>query len=242
MTAGGLARVGALRVDHRGWLLSEGEAPLVKRFFTVRTSPLLVPTPRGLVWHWTGGTGGPRYCERLARDVRQYRGGGPAPSWHLVIGADGALYQAAPFLEGTWHVGRPGAVGGQRFENVNRATVGVELENAGRLMQIGERVYRYPYWARARGGAPKAPNPNLAVDRHRVIDVPGAGLFDRFTLAQERTAALLIRALAKAYGLTPEAFRYGHADFDASQREDPGPVWMERHLPRALEAAFASGA
>ena len=229
-----------MRIDQDGWLVAAEGDPRVLRFPTVRTYRLLVPTPLGIVWHWTAGRGGPGFGETLARRAQTYqRGIDRAASWHVLIARDGVIYQSAPFLVGTWHVGRPGVIAGQRFDNINRATVGCELENAGRLRKIGERFYCWPYWTN-----PTAPVyerrsvPRCAVDVARATVVHGQGTFDAFSPQQEASAAAMLAALVARFGWTSDACAYGHRDFDPQRKEDPGPLWAGTILPRILNQVF----
>jgi hypothetical protein len=229
-----------MKIDEQGWLVPEAGDPVVKRYPTVRTYPLTVANPLGIVWHWTAGRGGPGFGEALARHAQTYQRGIDRPaSWHVLIAKDGAIFQSAPFSIGTWHVGKPGLIAGQRFDNINRATVGCELEGAGRLRKIGERFYCWPYWTNP--GAPAhelRPDPGCAVDSSRAVAVPGQGTFDAFTPQQERSAMEMLRALAGRYAWKQEVCVYGHRDFDPQRKEDPGPVWADTVLPRILNQVF----
>jgi N-acetyl-anhydromuramyl-L-alanine amidase AmpD len=232
-----------MRIDDKGWLSAEDGDPCIKQFPTARTSPLGVPAPMGIVWHWTAGRGGPGFGEALARQAQPYRRGIDRPaSWHVLIAKDGTIYQSAPLGVGTWHVGRPGTVAGRRFENINRATIGCELENAGRLKVIDGRCYCWPYWSNP--GAPKhelRADPRLLVESSRAVVVSTEGLFDKYTPDQERSALHLLVALAAKYGWARDVCSYGHVDFDWPRKEDPGPLWKQVHLKRVLEAAFDGG-
>lgn len=230
-----------MRVDDEGWLVHEDGDPRVVRCPTVRTCALEVPAPLGMVWHWTAGRGGPGYAETLARRAQRYRRGVDRPaSWHVLVAKDGTVYQSAPFTVGTWHVGRPGVVAGRRFENVNRATVGCELENAGRLRQLGGRFYCWPYFTNPAAPAhERRPEPRCAVDAARAVVVPGEGTFDAFPPEQEAAAARLLAALVARFGWVREACAYGHRDF-TPHKEDPGPLWADVVLPRVLDAVFGA--
>ncbi|MFH0900566.1 MAG: hypothetical protein V2A73_08045 [Pseudomonadota bacterium] len=73
-------------VDDAGWLISEDSSVRVIRLPTVRRCQLEVPAPLGMVWHWTGGAGGPGFAESLCRRIQRYRRGIDRPaSWHLLI-------------------------------------------------------------------------------------------------------------------------------------------------------------
>lgn len=232
-----------MMVDDKGWLITAAGDPVGKQFPTVRTYPLAVPAPLGIVWHTTDERGGPGYAEALARRIQSFRRGVDRPaSWHLLISRDGAIYQSAPVTVGTWHVGKPGVIAGRRFANINHATVGCELENAGRLRRLGDHVYCWPYFVN-----PSAPvferrlDPRCALPLDRAV-ATRAGLFDSFTPAQEASAAVVLRALVTRFGWPRDVCAYGHVEFDPQNREDPGPVWTLTFLPRVLDRVFGSAA
>ncbi len=232
-----------MRVDDNGWLIGDAADPLVKRYPTVRTYPLTTPAPLGLVWHTTDGTGGPGYAEMLAQGARRFRPGVDRPaSWHVLIARNGAIYQSASFQVGTWPVGKPGVIAGRKFANINVGTVGVEIENAGRLRRIGDRAYSWPYYVN-----PNAPSnerrvdPALALPIERGVET-SAGLFDGFTPAQGLAAAAMLRALVTRYAWTRDVSGYGHVEFDPQNREDPGPIWKDTVMPRVLDRVFGTAA
>jgi hypothetical protein len=230
-------------VDDKGWLISAAGDPVGKQFPTVRTYELATTTPLGIVWHYTDGRGGPGYAEGLARRIQTFRQGVDRPaSWHLVIAKDGAIYQSAPFTVGTWHVGKPGLIAGRRFANINHVTVGCELENAGRLLRLGDAAYCWPYYLNP--SAPpyqRRPDPACAVSLDRAV-ATRTGLFDAYTTAQEAAAAVVLRALVARFGWSRAVCAYGHVDFDPDNREDPGPVWSQTVLPRVLDRVFGVSA
>jgi N-acetyl-anhydromuramyl-L-alanine amidase AmpD len=208
----------------------------------VRTYTLAVAAPLGIVWHATEDRGGPGYAEALARRIQTFRSGIDRPaSQHLVIAKDGSICQSAPFSVATWHVGMPGVIAGKRFANVNHATVGVELENAGRLKRLGALAYCWPYFVDPQVPAyQRRPNPSCALPLDRAVATHD-GLFDTFTVAQESSATLVLHALATRYDWAREVCAYGHVQFDPQHREDPGPIWKETILPRVLDRVFGGG-
>lgn len=226
-----------MRVRNDYWL--EAEPPEeVRRIPSIRTSALDGGVPLGLVWHWTGGPAkNPLYPINLANDIRAYdRTKDRAASWNLLVAKDGRLIQSIPFNMGSWHVGRPGRIQGKLFGNINRGTIGVELENSGRLEKVGDKYYCWPFW--------KDPlEPNLVADpRWEVAAIRarqvGEQYFDEFPAAQEAAALQLVTALVKRFKWPRGAFEYGHSTFDYPRKEDPGPVWMSEVLPRILDAVF----
>jgi N-acetyl-anhydromuramyl-L-alanine amidase AmpD len=232
-----------MNVDDDGWLVGADGEPVFQRYPTVRTYPLAVAAPLGLVWHTTDERGGPGTAEAMARRIQTFRRGVDRPaSWHLLIAKDGALYQSAPFTVGTWHVGVPGVIAGRRFANINHATIGCELENAGRLLRLGGQAYCWPYFLNPQAPArERRADPRCALPLDRAVTT-SSGLFDGFTPAQETSAAVVVRALATRFGWTREVCAYGHVEFDPQRREDPGPIWRRTILPRVLDRAFGGAA
>ena len=229
-----------MRIDKNGWLVRDEADPPIKQYPTVRTMPLAKPKPLGIVWHWTAGRGGPGFAEKLASSIQTYQRGIDRPaSWHVLVAKDGTLFQSAPFLVGRWHVGKDGVIAGERFDNINHATIGCELENAGRLHQIKDHYYCWPYWVNPEAPASELrPSQGYLIEDKRVAVVPDGGAFDAFTPAQVTSATVLLRALAAAYGWTRAVSAYGHVDFAFPQKEDPGALWKVEHLPRILDAVF----
>lgn len=223
-----------MRVDEKGWLQRESVDPAIQHFPTIRTCRLAPGGPLGLVWHATGGVGGLRFAEGLARRIQNYRRGVDRPaSWHVLIAASGTIFQSAPLTVGTWHVGRPGVVGGTNHPSVNAVTIGVELENAGPLVRVQGGFYAWPHWLDRERGKPD-PRYRIAAERVAYVDKHA---YDAFPALQIASARALIRAIAKDKAWGQDAFRHCHADFAAPTKTDPGPLWTSL-LPDLIEAAF----
>jgi N-acetyl-anhydromuramyl-L-alanine amidase AmpD len=194
-----------------GWLQAEEGDPPVIQVRSPKSSALATPGPLGVVWHWTGwlGMDPVAYCRAAAASSRE-------ASWHVMVTRDGRMIQGIPFTRGSWHVGRRGRVAGQE-RSVNGCTVGVELENAGRLKQVEGR------WRYFVGGA--TPWQGVIPGSEAVL-VPGMGTFHDFPEAQREAAAALVAALVDEFDLEVDACSFGHIDFAApGSREDPGPLW-----------------
>ena len=79
--------------------------------------------PDMIVVHYTAGTSARTAAEFLAKEEVK-------ASAHLVIGRQGELFQLVPFDTEAWHAGRS-CYGGRA--NLNRYSIGIELDNLGRL-------------------------------------------------------------------------------------------------------------
>lgn len=216
-----------MRVLPTGWLDGARHWP------SARTTGLVPGGPLGACWHWTGG-GDPDALSRRIRALppppgatsaeraRASKAGiePSASSWHLLIGRDGIVRQSAALNVGTWHVGKRGRIGGRELI-VNQALVGIELDNLGELERDG---------AGWRAG-------DYRVDGGRAVEHVAGRVFDAFTAAQEQAAVEVVRALAERFGWGRLQLGYGHCDFDAPRKQDPGPVWRGTVLPRVLTAA-----
>lgn len=160
-------RVPDLLFDEHGWLVGPG----IEHIPTKRTnalSPLIRynhdhlsrlpdhgfrPFVQGIVWHWTATRGAGR---RLALNIAPSpKKGERAASWHLLIPAEGPMFQSAPGTVGTWHAGAPTAHSfacqpdstswrmtdyqnserAKAHESANELYFGIELENVGEVRQ-----------------------------------------------------------------------------------------------------------
>lgn len=228
-------------VDAQGWLQRDQDTdPRVELLSTRSTYPLIVPHPIGVVWHTTD-TPPSRTAESLARNIVDNTK--LQVSWHALVDRDGTIWQSAPFTVGTWHTGTAGVVEGQHFGNVNRATIGVELVNAGRLKRIAGKFYMWPYYKRGDDGRPDA---DLGVDARLVIAdahvrPAGSSFWEVITDPQVAASEAMVRALATwrpAELGKASAYRYGHVNFPSrSGKEDPGLLWpplREKMLSRVF--------
>jgi N-acetyl-anhydromuramyl-L-alanine amidase AmpD len=230
-----------MNVGNDHWLVTqESGLPAVLKVPSSRTTDLAVELggPAGIVWHWTGGPArGPAFATALAGEIRTFNPSRDrAASWHVLVAKDGRLLQSIPFNRGSWHVGRPGRIAGKLHANINRATVGVELENSGRLEQVGGKFYCWPFWLNP-DHHDTGPDPKLEIPAERA-ELCGGVHFDAFPLAQEVAAARLMSALVLKYKITREDCQYGHRDFDPVRKEDPGALWQEVVLQRVLKRVF----
>lgn len=215
----------------KGWL-DASDKPVIKAYPSGRFYKLSTDKPLGLVWHyscplWMGF----KMAEETSKCITRNTDGA---SWHIMIARDGSVFQSVSFDKGSWHVGRRGKIAGRDFDNINRATIGVELENAGRLKCVDKKYYTWPYYK----SGTRNPDPKLQIDSNRAVMVQGEGFFDSFTAEQVQSAQDLVAVLEKTYKIGRDNFKYGHKDFDPDRKEDPGPIWNTTHLPKILTAVF----
>lgn len=247
-----------------GWLTPGryGSVTVVRHPQISKTSSLyatLGGKPLGIVWHWTGGNYGSG-TGRASTDymvATSYNDARKA-SWHFFINKSGEIHQFAPITVATWTTGAPGKlfdrVAGvpvtRDFDNVNRATIGVELDNAGILLPQGGNWYAWPYSASAAGmseadakAAAQAGRITLdsryRVDASRAQQAVSDGVtYDRWTAPQVDAARELSRTVAQALGWKdPAHIHYGHRTFHA--KRDPGLLWMDEVLPRIERDVFS---
>ena len=91
------------------------------------TRPLTAPDT--IVLHYTAGSNGLASAYYLTRpDV--------AASAHLVIDRNGDIIQLVPFNVESWHAGKSFHLG---RVNLNHYSIGIELDNLGKLRREGEK-------------------------------------------------------------------------------------------------------
>lgn len=132
-------------------------------------------------------------------------------SAHLVVGHDGEIIQMGKFNQKLWHAGKSkwkGLVG------LNAYSVGIEIVNWGRLSgQPGN-------WKSWTGKS--IPDHRVLAARHKNENTKRG--WEIYNEGQVDACVHIVRALAKEYGLGPEAV-LGHEDISPGRKTDPGPAW-----------------
>jgi N-acetylmuramoyl-L-alanine amidase len=155
-----------------------------------------------LVMHYTAG-------RSLDESVAWLANRSSSASAHVVIGRDGRIVQQVPFDTVAWHAGASaweGRVG------LNRWSIGIELDNAGRLTRHGSR------WRAWFGGSYGDEDVLEATHKH---ESQPAG-WHLFTDVQLAAALELAALLVERYGLRDVL---GHEDISPGRKSDPGPAF-----------------
>lgn len=176
--------------------------------------------PRWLIMHYTAG----RSLESSVASLTTRKPSGNA-SAHLVLGRDGRIVQLAPFNVVTWHAGVSAWAG---VTGLNSASIGLEMDNAGALDEVGGRHFT---WFRQEIPPEQV---QVAVHKH---GGPLRG-WHAYTGAQIERALELAELLVAHYGLEDVL---GHEDIAPGRKSDPGPAFPLEAL-RARVAGRESGA
>ncbi len=130
-------------------------------------------------------------------------------SAHLVIGRDGSITQLVPFDRVAWHAGASSWDG---LKGLNQYSLGIELENAGKLQRQGEK------WRAWFGGVYDRDDVIEAIHRN---ETNPAG-WHIFTREQIEAALELSIVLVEHYSLLDLV---GHDDISPGRKIDPGPAF-----------------
>jgi hypothetical protein len=254
----------AIPIDAEGWLLpgQYGNIRVVRQPRTPKTSTyfdFLGGKPLGIVWHWAAGgygTGNDRGV--LNYMIAESQNTARKASWHFFITKSGEIHQFAPVSVATWTTGDAGKLYDPSVPsevrdtgNVNRATVGVEMENAGVLLKApnGE-LYAWPYGIGAEGLSEDQTRQKAAaggisfksayrVDPSRGFMWTDGNIYDRWPPAQVEAAQEMARSVASWAGWRdPRHIHYGHRTFNP--KRDPGLLWMDGSLPPIERSIFGS--
>lgn len=166
-----------------------------------------------LVMHYTAGITAQAAVEWLCNPVA-------LASAHLVIGRDGSITQLADFDKVTWHAGESQWEG---LVDMNRHSIGIELDNAGRLVHEGSR---WLIWSKKK-----------EYSGDEVLEAPHknnnkiAG-WHTYTAEQLEVALEVALLLVREYKLLDVI---GHDDISPFRKWDPGPAFpMESFRSRII--------
>lgn len=158
--------------------------------------------PRYLVMHFTAGRGAQASVSWLTNPAS-------SASAHLVISRDGDITQLVPFNRKAWHAGHSHWEG---ISGLNAFSIGIELDNAGRLTRQGSA---WQAWFGAQYDASE-----VMEAQHKHGGAPCG--WHRYTQPQLDAALEVAALLVKKYGLRDVI---GHDDIAPGRKTDPGPAF-----------------
>ena len=179
---------------HNHWLLGAVQVETPNRGGPIE--------PRYLIFHFTAGRSAKQSIEWLCNTNSQ-------ASAHLVIARDGSIVQLAPFNVKTWHAGVSHWEG---LTGLNNHSIGVEMDNAGRLTKVGST---YRAWFQS-----EYPEDEVICAKHKFE--PELSFWHTYTAAQIEAATELALTLVRPYGLKDIL---GHDDIAPGRKSDPGPAF-----------------
>jgi N-acetylmuramoyl-L-alanine amidase len=130
-------------------------------------------------------------------------------SAHLMVGRDGSVTQLVPFNEACWHAGKSaydGRVG------LNDFSIGIEIDNAGRLEKQGDGYFSW--------FGKQYPREEVFEGVHRNESEPT--FWHRFQERDIETVREICSLLIRAYGIR---FILGHEEIAPGRKTDPGPAF-----------------
>jgi len=155
-----------------------------------------------LVMHYTAGQSAESSVNWLTNPASK-------ASAHIVIGRDGSVVQLVPFDTVAWHAGPSSWQG---LSGLNRYSIGIELDNAGKLVRHGNK------W-RAWFGTDYYEK-DIIVATHKNESEPAG--WHLFTPAQLEKALEVSLLLKEHYNLQDFL---GHDDISPGRKSDPGPAF-----------------
>ena len=158
--------------------------------------------PDTVVIHYTAGSS-------VESSVNTLRDANVKASAHLVIGRDGLIKQIIPFNKIAWHAGTSEW---QSRIGLNKYSIGIEIDNAGRLSKVGEN---YQTWW---GGFINKDQVFEGVHRNE----SQTAYWHAYTEQQIAAVLEVCRALGQKYGINSVL---GHEEIAPIRKSDPGPAF-----------------
>ena len=161
-----------------------------------------------IVMHYSSDPDFPTTISRFLDDRSQM-------SAHVLIGRQGEVTQFVPFDTAAWHAG---ISSWGSYKNLNRYSVGIELENAGMLQRSGNQ------WVSSQGKVYS--DQEVLVSAHKTL--PGVVYgWHKYTEIQIKTAAEVVAELLRVYGFREIV---GHEDISPKRKWEPGPAFPMDHF------------
>lgn len=167
--------------------------------------------PKWLVMHYTAMGGMDKALQRLTDQQSEV-------SAHLLIGRGGELVQMLPFNVVAWHAGVSEWNG---LSNLNKYSIGIELDNAGWLTQENGRYFSWE-------GNEYPPE---EVYHHQQQRQEEKAYWHAYSEVQLEVALKVANLLVKQYGIEGVL---AHQDIAPSRKTDPGPAFPMEAFRRQL--------
>jgi len=158
--------------------------------------------PEYIIIHFTAG----RSAES---SVAWFKDSSARASAHLVIGRDGRIFQLMDFTRQAWHAGSSRWAG---LKNFNNLSIGIELDNPGRLTKVGDR---YVSWFKK-----DYTSENVVEAVHKHESSPTH--WYEYTEPQIEACFEVCKAIRKKYDIKDVL---GHEDVSPYRKTDPGPLF-----------------
>lgn len=164
--------------------------------------PFKAKLPDSLIIHYTAGRSGESSASHLANDDIK-------ASAHLVIDQSGKVYQVVPFNIKSWHAG-DSIYNGRRF--YNHFSIGIELDNAGKLTPSGSAFVSWFGKRYSEDQAVKATHRNESNPRFWHV----------YTEEQIAVCEEISSLLTAQYDIKEIL---GHEEISPGRKSDPGPAF-----------------
>src|SRR4051794_5101754 len=163
--------------------------------------------PSYLIMHYTAGRSADSAATWLCSAAAK-------ASAHVIVGKDGRIVQLVPFNVVAWHAGQSSwDDGGEHIVGLNQHSIGIELDNPGRLSRAGAR------WCSLSLGTEYDEAEVIeAVHKHEQV----ACGWHVYPQAQLDAAFELAALLVQTYALKNVM---GHEDIAPMRKSDPGPAF-----------------
>ncbi len=132
-------------------------------------------------------------------------------SAHLVIGREGEIYQLVPFDTIAWHAGKSMYAG---RSGLNQFSIGIELDNAGKLTKVGSEYQAYFGRKYQENDVVAAPHRNDSTHKKRY--------WHGYTEKQIEKCREVCEMLILKYKINTIV---GHEEIAPGRKTDPGPAF-----------------
>ncbi|SFC30620.1 N-acetylmuramoyl-L-alanine amidase [Flexibacter flexilis DSM 6793] len=191
-------------------LLSESVSEIIVSDSTNNVGGVI--DPQFIIIHFTAG-------QSAESSVEWFKNPSAKASAHLVIGRDGKIIQLVDFNKMAWHAGKSKWAD---FNGFNNFSIGIELDNPGRLTKVGDR---YLSWFKAE------------YSKDNVVEMPhkhekGNSYWYEYTKEQIDACMKVCKLIMEKYHIQDIL---GHDDIAPYRKDDPGPLFpMESFRSKLL--------